>query len=71
MFTRDEEITFDVQRDEESGWLVASWDDPDGGGITTQGQDLDDLQEQIPKAVTTHFDKMPGENAIRIKLSFS
>jgi hypothetical protein len=38
-----DEITFLVQRDEDSGWLVASWDDPAGlGGITTQAQDLRD-----------------------------
>ncbi len=27
--------------------LVASWDAPAGGGISTQGQDLRDLQAQI------------------------
>jgi predicted RNase H-like HicB family nuclease len=47
-----EEITLQVQRDEESGWLVAFWDDPNGGGITTQGKDLRDLQQQITDAVT-------------------
>jgi hypothetical protein len=31
-----EEITLQIQRDEQSGRLVAWWDDPDGaGGITT------------------------------------
>src|ERR1035438_9563813 len=40
-----DEITFQVQRDEQSGFLAAWWDDSDGaGGITTQGQDLRDLQ---------------------------
>jgi hypothetical protein len=52
-----EEITFQVQRDEDSGLLVAWWDDPDGGGITTQGRDLRDLQQQIAEAVATHFDE--------------
>ncbi len=52
-----EEVTFLVQRDEESGWLVASWKDPDGGGITTQGRDLRDLQQQINEAVAVHFDE--------------
>ena len=47
-----EEITFQVQRDEQLGLLTARWDDSDGaGGITTQGQDLRDLQEQITEAV--------------------
>ena len=42
------EITLQVARDEESGWLVASWDAPDNtGGITTQSEDLRDLQAAI------------------------
>ncbi len=61
-----EEITLQVQRDEESGWLVASWDDPDGGGITTQGQDLRDLQQQINDAVAAHFDEGSGPRRIRV-----
>ena len=56
--TAMEEITLQVQRDEQSGWLVAWWDDPSGaGGITTQGQDLRDLQQQITEAVAVHFDR--------------
>jgi hypothetical protein len=40
------EIALQVQPDEESGWLVAWWDDPDGAcGIATQGRDLCDLQQ--------------------------
>ena len=61
-----EEITFQVQRDEESGWLVAWWDAPDGGGITTQGQDLRDLQQQITEAVAVHFDEGAIPRRIRI-----
>ena len=61
------EITLQVQRDEESGWLVASWDDPDGtGGITTQGRDLRDLQEQITEAVAIHFEVESAPSRIRI-----
>lgn len=64
-----EEITFQVQRDEESGCLVASWDDPSGlGGITTQGADLRDLQQQITEAVSVHFDR--GESPRRIRVHF-
>ncbi len=64
-----DEITLQVQRDEDSGWLVASWDAPDSsGGITTQGKDLRDLQEQIIEVVAVHFD---GEEAPRrIRLHF-
>ena len=58
-----EEITLQVQRDEQSGWLAAWWDDP--GGITTQGQDLKDLQQQITEAVATHFDHGEAHRRIR------
>jgi hypothetical protein len=62
-----EEITLQVQRDEVSGWLVAWWDDPDGvGGITTQGQDLRDLQQQITDAVAVHFEEGAVPRRIRI-----
>jgi hypothetical protein len=62
-----EEITLQVRRDEQSGWLVAWWDDPDGaGGITTQGQDLRDLQQQITDAVAVHFDEGAAPRRIRI-----
>jgi hypothetical protein len=61
-----EEITLQVQRDEQSGWLVAWWNDPDGsGGITTQGQDLRDLPQQITQAVTVHFDESAVPRRIR------
>jgi hypothetical protein len=64
-----DEITFQVQRDETSGMLVACWDDEDGfGGITTQGQDLSDLQQQITEAVSTHFDE--GARPSRIRVHF-
>jgi hypothetical protein len=62
-----EEITFLVQRDEQSGSLVATWDDSDGaGGITTQGQDLRDSQAQITDAVAIHFDDGAAPRRIRI-----
>ncbi|MGC9973651.1 MAG: hypothetical protein ABSE56_24035 [Bryobacteraceae bacterium] len=63
-----EGITLQVQRDGQSGWLVAWWDDPDGaGGITTQGRDLRDLQQQIREAVAVHFDEGGAPRRIRIR----
>ena len=65
-----DEITFEVSRDEESGWLVACWDAPDDrGGISTQGEDLRNLQAQIIDAVATHF----GEDDVprRLRLHFT
>jgi hypothetical protein len=61
-----DEITLRVERCEESGWLVATWEAPGGGGITTQGKDLRDLQDQVKDAVRCHFD--PGETPRRIRL---
>ncbi len=64
-----DEITFHVGHDEESGWLIASWDAPDGsGGITTQDEDLRDLQTQVVDAVACHYDG--GEIPHRIRLHF-
>jgi hypothetical protein len=64
-----DEITLQVERDEESGWLVAFWDAPNGtGGITTQGEDLRDLQQQVTEAVAAYFDE--GHVPSRIRLHF-
>jgi hypothetical protein len=64
-----QEITFQAQRDEASGRLVALWDDPGGsGGITTQGEDLGDLQNQLMEAVAVHFED--GEAPRRIRVHF-
>ena len=52
-----DEIVFTVEPCEETGVLVASWDAPaNRGGITTQGKDLRELQEQVADAVRCHFD---------------
>ena len=64
-----EEITFVVEKDEESDVLVASWDDASGqGGITTQGADLKELQETVGEAVRAHFDE--AERPARVRLHF-
>ncbi len=48
--------------------LVASWDAPGGGGITTEGKDLRELQEQVTDAVRCHFDA--SETPRRIRFHF-
>ena len=64
-----DEIVFQVEACDESGQLVASWDAPPGeGGITTQGRDLRELQEQIADAVRCHFE--PEELPRRIRFHF-
>jgi len=62
-----EEIVFQIERDD-SGVLVAAWDAPGGGGITTQGRDLSELQEQVKDAVRCHFDL--GSIPARIRFHF-
>jgi len=48
--------------------LVASWDDPGGGGLTTQSQSLGELESNIREAVEVHFE--PSELPSRIHLHF-
>ena len=63
------EITFEVERDEQSGWLTASWDAPRGqGGITTQGKDLRELEANVREAVRCHFEN--GKLPRQIRLHF-
>lgn len=63
-----EEITFTVESCPETGGFVARWDDPRGGGITTQGDSLGELQAMITDAVGGYFE--PGEAPVRIKVHF-
>jgi predicted RNase H-like HicB family nuclease len=48
-------LEFTVERDDETGVFVASWDDPRGGGITTQARNLAELSDAIMEAVQCHF----------------
>ena len=65
------EITFIVERDDDSFLLVASWDDPSGrGGITTQGEDLRELQDIVKDAATGYFRAAGVPVPSRVKLHF-
>lgn len=66
-FPMPEEITFTVEKDDESEMLVASWDDSSGeGGITTQGADLKTLQEMVHEAVRCHFEDAQRPRRVRL-----
>jgi predicted RNase H-like HicB family nuclease len=62
------EITFQVEPCNETGGFVARWDGPKGGGITTQGDTLAELQTMIADAVNGYFD--PKARPARIRLHF-
>ena len=52
-------VVFRIERDEETGGYIASWDDPAGGGITTQAETLAELSGAISEAVRCHFSDRP------------
>ncbi len=62
------EITFIVEPCAESDGFVARWDDPIGGGITTQGDTLAELQTMVSDAVGGYFDA--GKTPTRVRLHF-
>jgi predicted RNase H-like HicB family nuclease len=64
-----EEITITISTCEDTGALVASWDDPTGSsGLTTQAERLSDLEQNIREAVAVHFE--PGERPKHLRLHF-
>ncbi len=67
----EEEITFTVKTCPDSGGFVARWDDPRGGGITTQGDTLGELQEMITDAVSGYFDPAEAAAPVRVKIHFA
>ena len=62
------EIKFRIESCQETGGYVARWDDPKGGGITTQGDNLSELHVMIADAVKGYFE--PGQQPGRIRLHF-
>ena len=48
-------LAFKIERDVEAGVLVASWDDPEGGGSTTQADNLTELVEAVKESFRCHF----------------
>jgi len=48
-------VQFEIEQDEDADMFVASWDDPAGGGITTQARSLPELYSAIQESVRSHF----------------
>lgn len=63
-----DEIVFEIEPAEDGAALLAWWDDPRGGGISTLGKDLGELQHRIEDAVQCHFD--PPDMPKRVRLHF-
>jgi hypothetical protein len=61
-------LEFTIERDDKSGAFTAWWDDPDGGGITTQAYSLAELPKAINEAVRCHFPD--GKSPRRVALHF-
>jgi predicted RNase H-like HicB family nuclease len=63
------EITFQIASCVETGGYVARWDGAPGtGGITTQGETIEELQTMIADAVGAYFE--PAQRPERVRLHF-
>ena len=62
------EILFQVTPCHETGGYVARWDDADHGGITTQGDTLEELNRMVTDAVMGYFDA--GKHPKKVRLHF-
>jgi hypothetical protein len=63
------EIIFDVEPCAATGGYVARWDNPGGGGITTQGDSFGELDTMIADAVSGYFE--PDQRPRSVRLHFS
>ncbi len=59
-------LSFSILSCGESGGYVARWDDPHGGGITTQGDSFAELDTMLLDAVTGYFHDRPAPQRIRL-----
>ncbi|MGV3532950.1 MAG: type II toxin-antitoxin system HicB family antitoxin [Chthoniobacteraceae bacterium] len=59
-------LTFHVTTCSESGGYVARWDDPAGGGITTQGDSFAELEGMVRDAVEGYFADREKPTALRL-----
>ena len=62
------DLVFNVTACEDTGGYVARWDDPAGGGITTQGDTIDELASMVKDAMQGYFDS--EDLPLRARLHF-
>ena len=63
------EIVFRVTPEDDGGFCAA-WDAPGGGGISTQGDDLAELEAMIREATDAYFEEADENRPERIRLHF-
>ncbi len=66
---RIEKITFTVAEEEDGDGYFAFWDDPVGGGITTTGETLTELEANIADAVQCHFGADQAPQKVKIQFA--
>ena len=59
-------LTFDVSMCADTGGYVARWDDPAGGGITTQGDTFAELDAMVRDAVDGYFQDRERPSAVKL-----
>ena len=64
-------LVFSVATDADTGWLGATWDDPSGGGVTTQAPHLEQLIVALNEAMACHFDAGDPRLSVGFKLRFA
>lgn len=62
-------ITFDVVSCLETGGFAARWDDPSGGGISTQGDTIGEIETMVRDAVVGYF--FEENEPPRVRLRFT
>lgn len=60
------ELAFTVTPCSETGGFVARWDDPAGGGISTQGDTFAELHDIVTDAVRGYFDGKTMPKRLRL-----
>jgi len=59
-------ITLNITTCPETGGFIARWDDPAGGGITTQGDTIAELEAMIRDAVIGYFTDPTATPRVRL-----
>jgi hypothetical protein len=60
------ELVFTVTPCPDTGGFVARWDDPAGGGISTQSDTFAELQDVVTDAVRGYFDGTTMPDRLRL-----